>query len=112
MVGELAARHALSKDIIEGVSERTGGAPLFIEEVTRLLLERGEQGGAQAIPLTLRQSLAARLDRLGVARETIFGNLIRRRIRRDQRDCLFVKVPNHPSLRWSSGQSKRAFEHG
>ena len=38
MVGELAARHALSKDVIEGVSERTGGVPLFVEEVTRLLL--------------------------------------------------------------------------
>ena len=51
------------------MSERTGGVPLFVEEVTRLLLERGEQGGAQAIPPTLQQSLAARLDRLGPARE-------------------------------------------
>ena len=43
--------------------------PLFVEEVTRLLVERGEQGGVQAIPPTLQQSLAARLDRLGPARE-------------------------------------------
>ena len=70
MVAELSAHHALSRDIVEGVSERTGGVPLFVEEVTRLLLERGEQGGAQAIPPTLQQSLAARLDRLGSARET------------------------------------------
>jgi class 3 adenylate cyclase/predicted ATPase len=70
MVRELSARHALPRDIVEGVSERTGGVPLFIEEVTRLLLERGEHGGAQAIPPTLQQSLAARLDRLGSARET------------------------------------------
>src|SRR5271165_6880458 len=69
MVGELASRHALSKDVIEGVNERTGGVPLFVEEVTRLLLERGVEGGAQAIPPTLQQSLAARLDRLGPARE-------------------------------------------
>jgi predicted ATPase len=69
MVRELSAHHALPRDIVEGVSERTGGVPLFIEEVTRLLLERGEQGGAQAIPPTLQQSLAARLDRLGSARE-------------------------------------------
>jgi class 3 adenylate cyclase/predicted ATPase len=69
MVGELAARHALSQDVVEGVSERTGGVPLFVEEVTRLLLERGEAGGLQAIPPTLQQSLAARLDRLGEARE-------------------------------------------
>jgi class 3 adenylate cyclase/tetratricopeptide (TPR) repeat protein len=69
MVGELAARHALSKEVIEGVSERTGGVPLFVEEVARLLLERGEAGGLQAIPPTLQQSLAVRLDRLGEARE-------------------------------------------
>jgi tetratricopeptide (TPR) repeat protein len=69
MVGELAARHALSREVAEGVSERTGGVPLFVEEVTRLLLERGEAGGLQAIPPTLQQSLAARLDRLGDARE-------------------------------------------
>ena len=69
MVGELAARHALPKEIIEGVTERGGGVPLFVEEVTRLLLERGELGGVQAIPPTLQQSLTARLDRLGPARE-------------------------------------------
>ncbi|MGB6288163.1 MAG: AAA family ATPase [Xanthobacteraceae bacterium] len=69
MVAEIAARHALSKEVVEGVSERTGGVPLFVEEVTRLLLERGEQGGTQAIPPTLQQSLTARLDRLGPARE-------------------------------------------
>jgi predicted ATPase len=69
MVGELAARHALSKEAVENVSERTGGVPLFVEEVTRLLLERGEVGDLQAIPPTLQQSLAARLDRLGEARE-------------------------------------------
>ena len=69
MVAELAARHALAKEIIDSVTERTGGVPLFIEEVTRLLLERGEHGGAQAIPPTLQQSLMARLDRLGPARE-------------------------------------------
>ncbi len=65
-----SAHHALPMDIVDGVSERTGGVPLYVEEVTRLLLERGEQGGAQAIPPTLQQSLAARLDRLGSARET------------------------------------------
>jgi class 3 adenylate cyclase/predicted ATPase len=69
IVGEIAARHAFSKEVIDGVSERTGGVPLFVEEVTRLLLERGEEGGAHAIPPTLQQSLAARLDRLGPARE-------------------------------------------
>ena len=79
MVGEIAARHALPLDVIEGVTERTGGVPLFVEEVTRLLLERGEAGGIQAIPPTLQQSLMARLDRLGSAREVAqIGSVIGR----------------------------------
>jgi class 3 adenylate cyclase/predicted ATPase len=69
MVGGLAARHALPKEVIDSVTERAGGVPLFVEEVTRFLLERGEQGGIQNIPPTLQQSLTARLDRLGSARE-------------------------------------------
>ena len=69
MVAELSARHALPRDVVEDVAARTGGVPLFVEEVTRLLLERGEQGGIHAIPPTLQQSLTARLDRLGSARE-------------------------------------------
>ena len=52
MVAELTARHALAKEVVEGVTERTGGVPLFVEEVTRLLLERGEQGSMHAIPPT------------------------------------------------------------
>ena len=69
MIGMLASRHTLSREVIERVSERTGGVPLFVEEVTRLLLERGVEVGVQAIPPTLQQSRAARLDRLGTARE-------------------------------------------
>jgi class 3 adenylate cyclase/tetratricopeptide (TPR) repeat protein len=65
MIGSIAERHALASDAVDGVTDRTAGVPLFVEEVTRLLLE----GGAQTIPPTLQQSLAARLDRLGSARE-------------------------------------------
>jgi class 3 adenylate cyclase/predicted ATPase len=69
MVAELSARHALSKDAVEDVAARTAGVPLFVEEVTRLLLERGESAGIHVIPPSLQQSLMARLDRLGPARE-------------------------------------------
>jgi hypothetical protein len=69
MVGHLAAHRALSKEVVEGAREHTGGMPLFVEEVTRLLFERGEAGGLQATPPTLQPSLAAGLDRLGPARE-------------------------------------------
>ncbi|MGO8865142.1 MAG: AAA family ATPase [Alphaproteobacteria bacterium] len=69
MLGEVAARHALSGEMLEALVTRTGGVPLFIEEVTRLLLEGGGHGGTQSIPLTLQASLTARLDRLGSAKE-------------------------------------------
>ena len=73
-------RHALPHNVVEDVAARTGGVPLFVEEVTRLLLERGEGGGGiEAIPATLQQSLMARLDRLGPAREVAqIGSVIGR----------------------------------
>ena len=69
IIAELAVRRTLLGDVMRRVSERAGGVPLFVEEVTRLLLERGQPGGLQAIPPTLQQSLAARLDTLGEARK-------------------------------------------
>src|ERR1700722_8427298 len=69
MIAELTSRRTLSTDVMRRVSERAGGVPLFVEEVTQLVLERGERRAGQAIPPNLRQSLAARLDRLGSARE-------------------------------------------
>jgi class 3 adenylate cyclase/predicted ATPase len=69
MIAELSARHALPPEVVHNVAARTGGVPLFVEEVTRLLLERGEKGGIHVIPPSLQQSLMARLDRLGPARE-------------------------------------------
>lgn len=63
MVTELSARHALPGNVVEDVAARTGGVPLFVEELTRLLLERGATGDAHALPPTLQQSLTARLDR-------------------------------------------------
>jgi predicted ATPase len=45
MIAELAARHALPREVVDNVAARTGGVPLFVEEVTRLLLEQGDKGG-------------------------------------------------------------------
>jgi serine/threonine protein kinase/tetratricopeptide (TPR) repeat protein len=45
---------------------RTDGVPLFVEELTKTVLEAGSTG---EIPTTLRDSLAARLDRMGPAKE-------------------------------------------
>jgi class 3 adenylate cyclase/tetratricopeptide (TPR) repeat protein len=69
MVAEIFAHSEFSREAVDFVSARTGGVPLFVEEVTRLLLEQGGRGVEFTIPPTLQQSLIARLDRLGPARE-------------------------------------------
>ena len=110
MIAELLSQRTLSADVIKRMSERAGGVPLFIEEVTRLILERGEGGGAKAIPPTLRQSLAARLDRLGSAREVaqigaVLGRSFSYRLLRD--------VAVHPKagdLGGLSGDASREYD--
>jgi class 3 adenylate cyclase len=69
MVAEVAARHAVSGEMLETLVSRTGGVPLFVEELTRFLVEGDGRGGKQQIPLTLQASLTARLDRMGSAKE-------------------------------------------
>ncbi len=70
MVEEVAAGKALSDVTIATVVERTGGVPLFVEELTRAVLESGDARlTAHQIPVTLHDSLMARLDRLGPAKE-------------------------------------------
>lgn len=49
----------------------TDGNPLFVEELTWAVLEAGTQLRRDAIPPTLRDSLLARLDRVGAAKETV-----------------------------------------
>jgi class 3 adenylate cyclase/tetratricopeptide (TPR) repeat protein len=70
MVAQVTASTALSDNTIATVVERTGGVPLFVEELTRSLLEGGSAGQpGHEIPATLHDSLMARLDRLGAAKE-------------------------------------------
>jgi predicted ATPase/class 3 adenylate cyclase len=72
MVTRVAARNALASESVEAVVERTGGVPLFVEELTRAVLESGSaRVTGREIPATLHDSLMARLDRLGPAREVI-----------------------------------------
>jgi class 3 adenylate cyclase/tetratricopeptide (TPR) repeat protein len=72
MVGQVAAQEALSDATINAVVERTSGVPLFVEELTRAVLESssGSVSGGE-IPVTLHDSLMARLDRLGPAKEIL-----------------------------------------
>jgi tetratricopeptide (TPR) repeat protein len=72
MIGLVAARNALASESVEAVIERTGGVPLFVEELTRAVLESGPvKLSTREIPVTLHDSLMARLDRLGSAKDVL-----------------------------------------
>jgi class 3 adenylate cyclase/tetratricopeptide (TPR) repeat protein len=69
MIALVAARDALANETVDAVIERTSGVPLFVEELTRSVLEGGARPSGREIPVTLHDSLMARLDRLGSAKE-------------------------------------------
>jgi class 3 adenylate cyclase/tetratricopeptide (TPR) repeat protein len=72
IVAQVAAKIALSDETVATVVERTGGVPLLVEEVTRAVLESGDARlSGREIPATVHDSLMARLDRLGPAKEII-----------------------------------------
>ena len=71
MMEEAGAHKAVSKQIIGIMTERAGGVPLFVEELTRAVLEGGPGLIRDEIPSTLHDSLMARLDRLGQAKEVL-----------------------------------------
>ncbi|HEX3129330.1 MAG TPA: protein kinase, partial [Thermoanaerobaculia bacterium] len=59
----------LPPNVRQQVLARAEGVPLYVEELTRTLLETGKAGESSGIPPTLGGSLAARLDRPGPAKE-------------------------------------------
>ena len=79
LVHKLAIDVALTAEIVAEIVERTDGVPLFVEELTRAVLESAGHSdrvtavlgaaslAAQSVPPTLHASLMARLDRLGPA---------------------------------------------
>jgi predicted ATPase len=80
MIDRVTGNKSLSHDIRQDIVERTDGIPLFVEEMTKAVLEAaGEQAkqravaaipsSSVAVPASLHASLMARLDRLGTAKE-------------------------------------------
>ena len=70
MAARLSAHTLLPADTVEAVVERSGGVPLFVEELVRTVIESGDgKPASHEIPTTLRDSLMAQMDRLGQARE-------------------------------------------
>ena len=80
LIAQIAGSKTLPDEVVFAIAERTDGVPLFVEELTKSVLERGllrEENDRYvldrplqplAIPATLHASLLARLDRLASAR--------------------------------------------
>ena len=80
IIDGLTGNTPLPESIRQDIAERTDGIPLFIEEMTRAVLEAESESEARkttsavpsstsAVPASLHASLMARLDRLGPAKE-------------------------------------------
>ena len=76
IIGRVVGNRLLPADIRQDIIERTDGIPLFVEEMTKAVVEADGQRAAErtaaaipssavAVPATLQASLMARLDRLG-----------------------------------------------
>jgi predicted ATPase len=80
LVRQVTGNRALPEGIRQDIIERTDGIPLFVEEMTKAVLEAEAEGAAESavatipspsvgVPASLHASLTARLDRLGPAKE-------------------------------------------
>jgi class 3 adenylate cyclase/predicted ATPase len=80
IIARLVGNKELPADMMAEIVERTDGIPLFVEEMTKAVLEAESEGEgrrtaaavpspALAVPASLQASLMARLDRLGPAKE-------------------------------------------
>jgi len=81
IIAKIAGGKTIPEDLLQQIVDKTDGVPLFVEELTKSILESGEirddgdrykyAGGAArvTIPETLRDSLMARLDRAGPAKK-------------------------------------------
>ena len=80
IIARLVGNKELPSDVMAEIVERTDGIPLFVEEMTKAVLEADSEGAARrtvaavlsptlAVPASLHASLMARLDRLGPAKE-------------------------------------------
>jgi predicted ATPase len=76
MVKRIAKGTSLPAEVLRQVVDKTDGVPLFVEELTKAVLESEFDVGARravplplSIPATLHDALMARLDRLSTAKE-------------------------------------------
>jgi class 3 adenylate cyclase/ABC-type transport system involved in cytochrome c biogenesis ATPase subunit len=67
LVRHLASRWGIDTALIHEITRRSDGVPLYVEELTKAVIAQ-QSPNSGAVPLTLRDSLMARLDRLGGAK--------------------------------------------
>ncbi len=68
MVNSFQSWAFLPPSVITRIVEHTDGVPLFVEEMTRMVVDSGQDTEGPNLPETLRDLLAERLDRLGKAK--------------------------------------------
>jgi len=72
MIRHVAGDRALPDETVEEIVARTDGIPLFVEEITRTVtdgaIDTRRDSSLVAVPVTIQDSLMARIDRLGPAR--------------------------------------------
>jgi predicted ATPase len=66
LVEKIVEEGGLDGEVVDKIIERTDGVPLYIEELTKDVLESSE---ISEVPNSLQNSLMARLDRLGTSKE-------------------------------------------
>jgi class 3 adenylate cyclase len=104
MIGNLIGNKFLPENIRRDIIERSDGIPLFVEEITKAVIEAESEGAALGavsvipsaplrVPATLHASLMARLDRLGSAKEMA---QIGAAIGREFSHALLAAVVNQP----------------
>jgi class 3 adenylate cyclase/predicted ATPase len=69
LVNTIAKERAMPPGLVQQIVARADGIPLFIEELTKTLIEDNVARERLAVPSSLQAALLSRLDRLGPARE-------------------------------------------
>ncbi len=88
-------RGTLSDTVVAQILDRSDGVPLFLEELSRAVQEAGtDAAGGEQVPISLRDSLMARLDSLGSHKEPVqIGALIGRRFDRPLLEAVSGRSP-------------------
>jgi class 3 adenylate cyclase len=69
IAAQLSGDKGIPADLLDEIVARTDGVPLFIEELTKAVIETGMEGAGSVIPSSLHASLMARLDRVPGVKE-------------------------------------------